>query len=230
MRPRREERDLPAERMADDAHGPVESLDEREQVDGVLRGRVLAPGRPRRLAVAAQVGSDHVVVRGESLRDVVPAPGVVAPTVQEDEGLGVLVPPGPVRQPQPLRLVKVLDWFGHAAIGSWLLAPGGSGSAGALWEPQRPGRAHNRDWNRCAVTTDHRPLTTNHSGSVWLVGAGPGDPGLITVAGLEALRNADVVLHDALAPAALLREAPAEARRCAASASAPARTARARRR
>jgi uroporphyrinogen III methyltransferase/synthase len=43
-------------------------------------------------------------------------------------------------------------------------------------------------------------------GHVWLVGAGPGDPGLVTVAGLRALRNADVVLYDALAPAALLRE------------------------
>ncbi len=44
------------------------------------------------------------------------------------------------------------------------------------------------------------------SGKVWLVGAGPGDPGLITRAGLEALRGADLVLHDALAPRALLRE------------------------
>ena len=44
------------------------------------------------------------------------------------------------------------------------------------------------------------------SGKVWLVGAGPGDPGLITRAGLEALREADLVLHDALAPRALLRE------------------------
>ncbi len=57
-------------------------------------------------------------------------------------------------------------------------------------------------------TTDHRPPTTGH---VALVGAGPGDPGLITRAGLEALRSADVVLYDALAPAALLREARAEA-------------------
>ena len=44
-----------------------------------------------------------------------------------------------------------------------------------------------------------------------LVGAGPGDPGLITVAGLEALRNADVVLYDALAPRSLLREARRDA-------------------
>jgi uroporphyrinogen III methyltransferase/synthase len=40
---------------------------------------------------------------------------------------------------------------------------------------------------------------------VWLVGAGPGDPGLITVAGAAALAAADVVLYDALAAPALLR-------------------------
>jgi uroporphyrinogen III methyltransferase/synthase len=41
-------------------------------------------------------------------------------------------------------------------------------------------------------------------GKVWLVGAGPGDPGLITVRGLEVLRAADVVLFDRLAHPALL--------------------------
>ena len=65
------------------------------------------------------------------------------------------------------------------------------------------------------MSTDDQPPTTDHqspaTGSVALVGAGPGDPGLITLAGLEALRSADVVLYDALAPAALLREARADA-------------------
>jgi uroporphyrinogen III methyltransferase/synthase len=42
------------------------------------------------------------------------------------------------------------------------------------------------------------------SGKVWLVGAGPGDPSLITVRGLEALGSADVVLYDALSHTALL--------------------------
>jgi uroporphyrinogen III methyltransferase/synthase len=51
------------------------------------------------------------------------------------------------------------------------------------------------------------------SGSVCLVGAGPGDRGLITVAGLDRLRRADVVVYDALANPALLDEAPSHALR-----------------
>ena len=44
------------------------------------------------------------------------------------------------------------------------------------------------------------------AGRVALVGGGPGDPGLITVRGLELLREADVVIADRLAPRSLLAE------------------------
>ena len=47
--------------------------------------------------------------------------------------------------------------------------------------------------------------------TVYLVGAGPGDAGLITVRGAELLRRADVVIYDALANPELLRLAPASA-------------------
>jgi len=43
---------------------------------------------------------------------------------------------------------------------------------------------------------------------VYLVGAGPADPGLITVKGLEVLRRAQVVVYDQLASPELLKEAP----------------------
>src|SRR5438046_6717916 len=46
---------------------------------------------------------------------------------------------------------------------------------------------------------------------VYLIGAGPGDPGLITVRGLQCLAMADVVLYDHLIPARLLRHARADA-------------------
>lgn len=49
--------------------------------------------------------------------------------------------------------------------------------------------------------------------TVYLVGAGPGDPGLLTVRAVELLGRADVVVHDRLAEAQLLELAPAGAER-----------------
>jgi uroporphyrin-III C-methyltransferase len=49
------------------------------------------------------------------------------------------------------------------------------------------------------------------NGMVYIVGGGPGDPGLITVKGLECLRHADVVLYDRLIAQELLNEVPIHA-------------------
>src|SRR2546423_6117473 len=49
------------------------------------------------------------------------------------------------------------------------------------------------------------------SGRVYLVGAGPGDPALLTVRAIELIAAADVILHDRLIPAGALACARADA-------------------
>ncbi len=49
------------------------------------------------------------------------------------------------------------------------------------------------------------------TGKVYLIGAGPGDPGLITVKGMRCIQEADVVVYDYLAAPALLRHARKDA-------------------
>lgn len=50
-------------------------------------------------------------------------------------------------------------------------------------------------------------------GSVWLVGAGPGDPGLLTLLAAHALRRADAIVYDALVDSRILNLASPEAER-----------------
>lgn len=60
---------------------------------------------------------------------------------------------------------------------------------------------------RFAVSILPSRLLSLNSALVYLIGAGPGDPGLLTLRGAECLRNADVVLYDGLSNAALLTHA-----------------------
>jgi len=78
-----------------------------------------------------------------------------------------------------------------------------------------------RDQTIAAAARDHGVPTVATSpavakgvqkgGSVILVGGGPGDPGLLTVAGLEAIKEADVIVCDRLAPLTALQHARPEA-------------------
>ena len=58
----------------------------------------------------------------------------------------------------------------------------------------------------------HASMREDAPGQVWLVGAGPGDPDLISARGLELIRQADAILYDHLISGELLTMAKPEAR------------------
>jgi uroporphyrin-III C-methyltransferase len=65
-------------------------------------------------------------------------------------------------------------------------------------------------WDALAARRTGIPIFA--PGHVWLAGAGPGDPGLLTLDGLAGLTQADVVVHDALVDQRVLALAGPQAR------------------
>jgi uroporphyrin-III C-methyltransferase len=63
------------------------------------------------------------------------------------------------------------------------------------------------------VVLGGRDRPARPAGAVWLVGAGPGDPELLTIKALKALQRADVVVHDGLVSDEILDLAPQGGRR-----------------
>jgi uroporphyrin-III C-methyltransferase len=66
------------------------------------------------------------------------------------------------------------------------------------------------DWSAFAAPRDGMPVLP--AGHVWLAGAGPGDPGLLTLYALAGLAHADVIVHDALVDKRVLALAGPQAR------------------
>ncbi|SCB03744.1 uroporphyrinogen-III C-methyltransferase [Xanthomonas translucens] len=97
----------------------------------------------------------------------------------------------------------------QAAAAQRLLAQAAPGTADALAAPKAADAAGDRT-GAPATTAQAQAL---RPGTVTLVGAGPGDLGLLTLNALQALRNAEVVLHDRLVSAAILELLPASAER-----------------
>jgi uroporphyrin-III C-methyltransferase/precorrin-2 dehydrogenase/sirohydrochlorin ferrochelatase len=80
----------------------------------------------------------------------------------------------------------------------------------AFHDPRRPPEEADRD-SLLAGLDD--PALANPAGRVTLVGAGPGDPDLLTLAAVRAMQAADIILHDDLVSAEVLELARREARR-----------------
>lgn len=85
-------------------------------------------------------------------------------------------------------------------------AAGSSEKAAGL--PEKDGET---GWIKCAQRLAQKLAAQVQMKTVSLVGAGPGDAGLVTWKGLERIRNADVIIYDSLISTSLLNEARLDA-------------------
>src|SRR5205823_14162454 len=67
-------------------------------------------------------------------------------------------------------------------------------------------------------------LSSSKLPTVYLVGAGPGHPGLLTLRAVECLQQADLILYDKLVPHVMLDHAPAHAEKHCVTELAPSRS------
>ncbi len=114
-----------------------------------------------------------------------------------------------------LAVVKEQGMAAARAYAETLLETSGSGIEALAGYPHNPEKPADPKGGLRTASSPEEPSGlrsddfSRPQGIVYLIGAGPGDPGLITVRGLQCLRSADVVVYDRLIPTALLAEAPA---------------------
>ena len=119
-----------------------------------------------------------------------------------DNALGALVA---LAQRHRARIVQHRpDLAARRAFYDWLH----DGPVPALLRHAQP-----QDAEQALLDALHRDKAPSRMGSVALVGAGPGHPGLLTLQALRALNEADVILHDQLASADVLAMARRDAER-----------------
>jgi uroporphyrin-III C-methyltransferase/precorrin-2 dehydrogenase/sirohydrochlorin ferrochelatase len=181
-------------RQAERRNIPVNVVDDREL------SRFIMPAIIDRSPVVVAVGSSGdapVLTRRlrERLESLLPQRlGVLAKLA------GKLRPTIKARIDSPARRRKFWENFFDGTLAADVLA-----GRETATDPALPGRI--------ADAFAHIAATQPDAGEVVLVGAGPGDPGLLTLRALRALQNADVILYDRLVSAEILDLARRDAER-----------------